>query len=221
MGSCVSSHKHSVQSDNNVKFHNSFRAKSDNKLVVFSPIKDNSKPNGPKAQPDSAHNFADFGSKEETFFDSQAWLDSDCDDDFMSVNGEFTPSRGNTPLHHSFATGSQRVHRAVVEEPVLDVPVVIPGQPSPTDKKMRLSDLFKQSIRVKQNDDDEQNAPVSLSDKNSTTSLQSNEQIPNANVKAHQGKSLKSFQCCLPNLTASNNLSENKKMRALSTPMVK
>lgn len=27
------------------------------------------------------------GSKEETFFDSQAWLDSDCDDDFMSVNG--------------------------------------------------------------------------------------------------------------------------------------
>lgn len=26
------------------------------------------------------------GSKEETFFDSQAWLDSDCDD-FYSVNG--------------------------------------------------------------------------------------------------------------------------------------
>ena len=29
----------------------------------------------------------DAGSKEEAFFDSQAWLDSDCDDDFLSVNG--------------------------------------------------------------------------------------------------------------------------------------
>ena len=27
------------------------------------------------------------GSKEETFFDSQAWLESDCEDDFYSVNG--------------------------------------------------------------------------------------------------------------------------------------
>lgn len=27
------------------------------------------------------------GSKDETFFDTNVWLDSDCDDDFMSVNG--------------------------------------------------------------------------------------------------------------------------------------
>lgn len=33
-------------------------------------------------------NFAYFvGSKEETFFDSQPWLESDCEDDFFSVNG--------------------------------------------------------------------------------------------------------------------------------------
>ena len=27
------------------------------------------------------------GSKDEAFFDSRAWLDSDCEDDFFSVNG--------------------------------------------------------------------------------------------------------------------------------------
>ncbi|KAK7300190.1 hypothetical protein RJT34_11027 [Clitoria ternatea] len=32
------------------------------------------------------------GSKDETFFDSRAWLDSDCEDDFFRVNGDFTPS---------------------------------------------------------------------------------------------------------------------------------
>ncbi|KAK1404375.1 Triacylglycerol lipase 2-like [Heracleum sosnowskyi] len=215
MGSCLSSHKDTVESDD-AKFRNSFRSKSDNKFVVYSPIKEN-KPSGElglKLQPDPSHNFPDFGSKEETFFDSQAWLDSDCDDDFMSVNGEFTPSRGNTPLHHSFATGSQQVHKvSLVEEPA---PGVKPEQVSPTDKKMRLSELFKQSIRVKQDADDEKNASSNLSDTNCAPSLQSN-----GTVKAHQEKSLKSHQCCLPNLIASNNFTENKKMRALSTPVVK
>lgn len=27
------------------------------------------------------------GSKEDAFFDSKPWLDSDCEDDFFSVNG--------------------------------------------------------------------------------------------------------------------------------------
>lgn len=49
------------------------------------------------------------GSKDETFYDTQGWLDSDCDDDFYSVNGDFTPSRGSTPVHH--ATGTPRLSR--------------------------------------------------------------------------------------------------------------
>ena len=28
-----------------------------------------------------------IGSKDEAFFDSRGWLDSDCEDDFYSVNG--------------------------------------------------------------------------------------------------------------------------------------
>ncbi|CAA7400592.1 unnamed protein product [Spirodela intermedia] len=35
----------------------------------------------------------------EIFFDSRAWLDSDCEDDFFSINGDFTPSQGSTPNH--------------------------------------------------------------------------------------------------------------------------
>ncbi|KAK1392292.1 hypothetical protein POM88_011348 [Heracleum sosnowskyi] len=41
-----------------------------------------------------------YSTKDETFFDSNVWLDSDCDDDFMSVNGEFTPSRDLNHLQH-------------------------------------------------------------------------------------------------------------------------
>ncbi|KAI3776869.1 hypothetical protein L1987_46659 [Smallanthus sonchifolius] len=95
----------------------------------------------------SAPAFRDYGSKEETFFDSQAWLDSDCDDDFMSVNGEFTPSRGNTPVHHNFSAGNTKPHAAV-----------FPYSPSPngTEKKIRLSDLFKDSLRRNYDFEDEQ-----------------------------------------------------------------
>ncbi|EPS70931.1 hypothetical protein M569_03840, partial [Genlisea aurea] len=64
------------------------------------------------------------GCKEEGFFDSQPWLDSDCEEDYFSVNGgDFTPSRGTTPVHHAFQT------------------------PPPSDSKKRLSELFQESLR--------------------------------------------------------------------------
>ncbi|KAI7736169.1 hypothetical protein M8C21_015646 [Ambrosia artemisiifolia] len=86
----------------------------------------------PANQPVST--FSDYGSKEEVFFDSQAWLDSDCEDEFMSVNGDFTPSRGNTPVHHSLIPSRTNGSMA---------------QPSatPTEKRKRLLDFFKESKR--------------------------------------------------------------------------
>ena len=33
------------------------------------------------------------GSKDEAFFDSQPWLESDCEDDFLSVNGGKKPTQ--------------------------------------------------------------------------------------------------------------------------------
>ncbi|KAJ8424031.1 hypothetical protein Cgig2_024958 [Carnegiea gigantea] len=68
--------------------------------------------------------FFDFwvflGSKEETFYDTQAWLESDCDDDFYSVDGDFS-SRGSTPAHSAVGTPrlnrvfSPQVNRALLE----------------------------------------------------------------------------------------------------------
>lgn len=60
------------------------------------------------------------GSKDETFYDTQGWLDSDCDDDFHSVNGEFTPSRGSTPVHHDGTPRFSRVFSPQVSRAVFE-----------------------------------------------------------------------------------------------------
>lgn len=110
----------------------------------------------------------DFGSKDETFFDSQAWLDSDCESEFMSVNGEFTPSRGNTPLHHDFLNRTPPVKGGLPIFPAGsppmkgggpvtkdDKPSVTASHASPIKKKKRLSELFSESIRENHNLDEE------------------------------------------------------------------
>lgn len=48
------------------------------------------------------------GSKEETFFDSVPVLESDCDEDFLSVNGDFPLSAGNTLSHPNSTQGTPR-----------------------------------------------------------------------------------------------------------------
>ncbi|KAI3793883.1 hypothetical protein L1987_36506 [Smallanthus sonchifolius] len=130
MGACVSSHHKSGSN-----------RKHDNHAVIPpSPVKEKHpiiddgnvavKPQWPPLLPSA--NSRDFGSKEEMFFDSQAWLESDCESDFMSVNGEFTPSRGNTPVHNSFIAATLPIKR-----------------------NKRLSELFSESRRENRNSDDE------------------------------------------------------------------
>ncbi|KAK1423239.1 hypothetical protein QVD17_18536 [Tagetes erecta] len=102
----------------------------------------------PQLHVDQSHvTFPDHGSKEETFFDSQAWLDSDYEDEFMSVNGEFTPSRGNTPVHHTLTHKTPRTNEGSTitdpNEPLSST------SPTPIEKRRRLLDLFKESIREK------------------------------------------------------------------------
>ncbi|XP_022879282.1 uncharacterized protein At3g27210-like isoform X1 [Olea europaea var. sylvestris] len=125
MGSCVSVHK---DHESAMKLRLSYGSKND-KLVSTGgdpTVADMALKSNP------IYNVRDFGSKEETFFDTQPWLESDCEDDFSSINGDFIPSRGSTPVHHSSSVGN---------------PVSVPVS-SPADKKKKLSDLFKESLQV-------------------------------------------------------------------------
>ncbi|KAK1432685.1 hypothetical protein QVD17_09583 [Tagetes erecta] len=139
MGGCVSSHHKPSAMKMQALFGSNHHIKPS---LVNAANKSNCSPSK-----STTPSFTDFGSKEEAFFDSQAWLESDCDDDFMSVNGEFTPSRGNTPVHHNFSAGNNKP----------SVPVS-PYQPSPNgeEKKMRLSDLFNDSLRQNYDSENEE-----------------------------------------------------------------
>lgn len=116
-------------------------------------------------------------------------------------NAEFTPSRGNTPVHHSFTTGASKVNKTGGTDPI---PNGRP-EPSPTDKKHRLSDLFKESLRGEHNEE-EQNTSGSATPY--AHSMQSSERTPSGNFKV---KSLRSIQCCLPSLRSSSSFNERKK----------
>ncbi|KAG5254397.1 transmembrane protein [Salix suchowensis] len=137
MGTCASVHNGSAP-ESAMKLGVSFSSKKDKLVTPESPINDNKH----SAANPPIKTFGDFGSKEESFFDSRAWIDSDCEDDFYSVNGDFTPSRGNTPVHHNFAAGTPQANK----NPLEGRPPGSELEPSPTGKK-RLSDLFKDRIR--------------------------------------------------------------------------
>ncbi|KAL3526299.1 hypothetical protein ACH5RR_010955 [Cinchona calisaya] len=225
MGSCVSVHKDSEAA---LKLRLRFGSKTD-KLVTPSPVKEKppivadhvikSRWSPPRPVPD-------FGSKEQTFFDSQTWLESDCEDDFLSVNGDFTPSRGNTPVHHSFSVGTPRTNSLNFAERTSNST----PDPSSTDKKMKLAELFKDTVLSdqdeKQNAADNQDGAIAKVDSKTTTlevpsksgngttnvpganSAGSGKRSPNGDFKLPGEKSGKSAQCCLPRLRS---YSERKK----------
>ncbi|XVF13927.1 hypothetical protein REPUB_Repub09cG0011900 [Reevesia pubescens] len=141
MGSCVSVHKSSQESA--MKLGLSFESNTDKLIIPPSPVKAVNGDFTIKSQ--SLSTFKDFGSKDETFFDSQAYLDSDCESDFFSVNGDFTPSRGNTPVHHSFSVETPRANKATEEGSPGSV-----SETSPTGKRKKLVELFRESIREDQ-----------------------------------------------------------------------
>lgn len=192
MGSCVS-----LQGDSEAM---KLRLSKDEKLIIPSPVKQTVTVNGQdhsvtglavKSQR-LLPRFRDDGSKEEAFFDSQPWLESDCEDDFLSVNGDFTPSRGSTPVHHKFSSGN----------PTVNKPPLVGSVPEPSPKK-RLSELFKESLRHNQDGDEEnEGSDESVVIENGASS----ERSGNA-----EEKSARSVQCCLLRLRSSRSFRERKK----------
>lgn len=112
---------HKTSSDSALKLQMSSIEPADKSSIPSTPVKE--KPRSAIVDPaflsvgyksqvspfNSVASYRSHGSKEEAFYDTQAWLDSDCDDDFYSVNGDFTPSRGNTPVHNG--VGNSRFNR--------------------------------------------------------------------------------------------------------------
>ncbi|XP_022741627.1 uncharacterized protein At3g27210-like [Durio zibethinus] len=229
MGSCVSVQKNSQESTMRLGF--SFGSKTDNLIIPPSPVKEK----GAIASGDSTLKsrspsiFKDLGSKEETFFDSRAYLDSDCEDDFFSVNGDFTPSRGNTPVHHKFSMGSPRVNKVSEEGSPGSVSEISPG------KKKKLAELFRESIREDQDvnelntSSNQDNANGKMEVKSTiqdvlppksaemppyvsgANSLCSSERTANGDNLMFKEKPFRSVQCCLPSLVSCSSFSERKK----------
>ncbi|GAB4847959.1 hypothetical protein Ancab_027021 [Ancistrocladus abbreviatus] len=112
MGSCASIHRNSDSASKQLQM--SFvPSNTDQHSVPSTPVKTAAVAQvSPFNSVTAAGYQSSAGSKEETFFDSQAWLESDCDDDFYSVNGDFTPSRGSTPVHGS-AAGTPRINKTL------------------------------------------------------------------------------------------------------------
>lgn len=87
----------------------------------------------------------DGSSRDETFYEATAWLESDCEDDFYSVNGDLTPAR-------SFASRSSG--RNTPPPRPRDLPTLAAIlKAEPLKPQRRLGDLLREA----QDDDDDDN----------------------------------------------------------------
>ncbi|XVF85234.1 hypothetical protein PTKIN_Ptkin17bG0101300 [Pterospermum kingtungense] len=174
---------------------------------------------GSRPQPLSMEtSFRDLSKTDENFFDSEPWLESDCED-FFSVNGE---SCSNSPNHHKSLSASSlhdknhsmdRAQNAVPEQ-------------SPTDTKKLLIELFRESTDDAVNNN--QSSKEQLEDKPTTfnlpprpttrspyepipNSVHSSEATPYVGYMPRKDKSALSPQCCLPSLGRNKSLGDRKR----------
>ncbi|XP_038884376.1 uncharacterized protein At3g27210-like [Benincasa hispida] len=154
----------------------------------------------------SNHHKTPSGSKEEAFFDSRAWLDSDCED-FFSVKGDFTPSCGNTPLHHRFPAETPRTSKVGAD----NEPSTFNSPPLSTKRRKKLVDLFRESLgndasfAFLNHDDNRKADEPCLS---GTDSVCDSERTGSGGDENPIG--FESKLCCLPPLVSRNSSRERK-----------
>uniref|UniRef100_A0A0E0KPM5 Uncharacterized protein n=1 Tax=Oryza punctata TaxID=4537 RepID=A0A0E0KPM5_ORYPU len=119
------------------------------------------------------------GSKDESFFEARPWLDSDSEDDFHSVRGDFTPSRGTTPDHQRQSPFAGRIS-------------VDRSEPSLIEKKQRLLELLQE----KQQYDDESVADVGSEIENGA--VHAEEYLKSSRKCAKANRASKSKGGCFP-----------------------
>ncbi|KAJ6801628.1 uncharacterized protein M6B38_197080 [Iris pallida] len=155
-------------------------------------------------------------SKRVMFFDSRTWLDSNCEDDFFSVNGDFTPSRGSTPNNQSssLSTPSSKCFSAFTRNSS--------SEPSPTDRK-KLADLFQEAsqpeyLSIKKVEANTKNSKLSqqteadmhpMDRANSVNSRESSLSRDHPRNKEKEVDKV-AVQCCLPSLMPNYNFSESR-----------
>ncbi|KAF8665009.1 hypothetical protein HU200_054333 [Digitaria exilis] len=167
-------------------------------------------------------NSPDSGSKDEVFFESRAWLDSDCEDDFYSVNGDFTPSRGSTP---NYQPRTQTVMANIFQPGNLDK--TKSPEPSPTGRR-KLAELLQEAMHS----DPEENTDVSKNEKqqlqsvatdgkvvseSTSSSACSTEPTPTTVARSRKEKTWYTGRCCLPSFVHSLSLDESERGHKMSS----
>jgi len=136
---------------------------------------------------------------------------------FISCIADFTPSRGNTPIHHAFGTpGMNKASSQNRTSPSR-------SESSP-DKKKKLLELFKDSVKDNQDDDgkEKKQAKPTIQDvlpksSNSTpyrsgaNSACSSERIMSEDHTSVREKSPKSSLFCIPSLTSCRSFRERRR----------
>lgn len=158
-----------------------------------------------------------FGSKDETFFDTQQWLQSDSDDDFHSVNGDFTPSRGNTPKS-SFSDRLPRINNLIFHEKKPSRG----SSPAPKPRRKKLGDLFRESIREEREESSGGSSSLSSPYLSGENSGEFNKvAIEDSSIKEEKKKSNWQHHRCLPGFSAcGGSFMERRKKMSSETGVV-